>query len=191
MRACLEDQGSCGCCLILQEVNRLRTNFNTTLTKLEKEYSLIKQRLNNTEASRIAFSVTFTDTRFLCYGPFRDDKPIIYNNVFLNLGGGYNVGTGIFTVPRSGVYTIAISIYSDAGAAGSLLAACASLQVNGQLVAASTDKNSYDQEDSATIVVVLQLRAEDQVAVNLLKDCFLCDNSHYNTFSAFLLYAAE
>uniref|UniRef100_A0A3Q3K439 C1q domain-containing protein n=1 Tax=Monopterus albus TaxID=43700 RepID=A0A3Q3K439_MONAL len=187
---CLTDQSSCGCCLIQKQMQRLEEHFNKTTEELNKEVTKSKTALQNI-TSRIAFSVTFTDTRFLCYGPFRDDKPIIYNNVFLNLGGGYNVGTGIFTVPRSGVYTIAISIYSDAGAAGSLLAACASLQVNGQLVAASTDKNSYDQEDSATIVVVLQLRAEDQVAVNLLKDCFLCDNSHYNTFSAFLLYAAE
>ncbi|XP_026154528.1 cerebellin-4-like [Mastacembelus armatus] len=190
--ACSTDQGSCGCCLTLLEVNRLRAFFNTSLTKLEKEYSLTMQSLNNTEASRAAFSVTLlSDERFKCYGPFSDNSSIIYRNVLLNQGGGYNVGTGIFTVPQSGVYSLAVTVYSDAGGPGNTLAACAGLQVNGQVVAASTDKNTNDQEDSANIVVVLQLKAGNQVAVNLTKGCFLCEDSYYNTFSGFLLYPTE
>lgn len=101
------------------------------------------------------------------------------------------MGTGVFTATRSGVYTFAVSVYSDAGAPGNLLSSCASLQVNNQLVAAAKDQNTYDQEDSATIAVVLQLSAGDQVAVKLPKGCFLCDDSHYNTFSGFLLYVTE
>ncbi|XP_026234503.1 complement C1q-like protein 2 [Anabas testudineus] len=190
--ACRADQASCSCCLILQQVNRLKTYFNEALFKIERESLLTKQSLNNIEASRTAFSASlYGDEQFRCYGPLNPNSVIIYKNIFLNLGGHYNAGTGIFTAPHSGVYTFAVSVYSDAGAPGNLLSACASLQLNNQLVAASKDQNTNDQEDSATIVVVLQLSAGDQVDVKLPKGCFLCDDSHYNTFSGFLLYLTE
>lgn len=144
-------------------------------------------------ASRSAFSVALTNGKNLkCFGPFRDDKLIIYEHIFINLGDGYSAETGIFTVPRSGVYSLALTVYSDAGSPGNTLAACASLRVNGQVVAGPREKNMQDQEDSATIVVALHLQAGDQVAVNLPIGCFLCDdNSHYNTFTGFLLYATD
>lgn len=125
----------------------------------------------------------------MCYGPFSFNNIVTYKHVFLNKGGAYNVNTGIFTAPISGVYSIALTIYSDAGSPGNMLAACATLQVNGQVVAGAKELNTMDQEDSATIAVALQLKAGDKVAVNLTKGCFLCDDSNYNTFSAFLLYA--
>lgn len=100
--------------------------------------------------------------------------------------------TGIFTVPRSGVYSIALTVYSDAGSPGNTLAACAGLLVNGQLVTGPREKNMQDQEDSATIVVALHLKAGDKVSVSLPIGCFLCDDSsHYNTFTGFLLYATD
>ncbi|XP_034459744.1 C1q-related factor-like isoform X1 [Hippoglossus hippoglossus] len=143
--------------------------------------------------SRSAFSVALTNQVSLnCLGPFRDEKLIAYKHVFINLGDSYSVDTGIFTVPRSGVYSLALTVYSDAGSPGNSLAACASLQVNGQVVAGPREQNMQDQEDSATIVVALHLSAGDIVAVNLPIGCFLCDdNSHYNTFTGFLLYATD
>lgn len=144
-------------------------------------------------ASRSAFSVALTNENSMnCFGPFRDDKLIPYKHVFINLGGGYNPDTGIFTVPRSGVYSLALTVYSDAGSPGNSLAACASLQVDGRVVSGPRERNMQDQEDSATIVVALHLRAGETVAVNLPIGCFLCDdNSHYNTFTGFLLYATD
>lgn len=144
-------------------------------------------------ASRTAFSVAlYNDDRFKCYGPFGVNNLIAYKHVFINLGDGYSTDTGIFTVPRSGVYSLALTVYSDAGSPGNRLAACAGLQINGQVVAGSTDQNNNDQEDSSSIVVALHLKAGDQVAVRLPAKCFLCDDkSHYNTFSGFLLYLTE
>ena len=143
--------------------------------------------------SRSAFSVSlFNENNFNCFGPFPDDKLIPYKHVSINLGDSYSTETGIFTVPRSGVYSLALTVYSDAGAPGNTLAACASVQVNVQVVAGSKDRNMQDQEDSATIVMALHLNAGDKVAVNLPIGCFLCDdNSHYNTFTGFLLYATD
>ncbi|KAK5868477.1 hypothetical protein PBY51_009487 [Eleginops maclovinus] len=191
--ACLIDQGSCGCCLMQQQIQRMKTFFNTSLTELEQELTKTKNVLNNIRASRSAFSVSLTNkNNFNCFGPFRDDKLIPYQHVFINLGDGYSPETGIFTVPRSGVYSLALTVYSDAGSPGNTLAACANLQVNGLTVAGSKEKNMQDQEDSATVVVALHLNAGDRVAVNLPIGCFLCDdNNHYNTLTGFLLYATD
>ncbi|XP_072247751.1 complement C1q-like protein 4 [Leuresthes tenuis] len=191
---CLTDQASCGCCLMQQQIHRMKTFFNMSLNELEKDLMKTKNLLNSVRASRSAFSVALTnDNSMSCFGPFRgEDRLIIYKHVFINLGDGYNVDTGIFTVPRSGVYTLALTVYSDAGSPGSSLAACASLLVNGQVVAGPSEKNTQDQEDSATIVIALHLKAGDKVMVNLPIGCFLCDDSsHYNTFTGFLLFATD
>ncbi|XP_044211153.1 complement C1q-like protein 4 [Thunnus albacares] len=190
---CLTDQASCGCCLMQQQIQRMKMFFNMSLNELEKELMKAKTVLNNVRASRSAFSVALTNEDNLnCFGPFRDDRLIVYKHVFINLGDGYNVDNGIFTVPRSGVYSLALTVYSDAGSPGNSLAACAGLQVNNMVVAGPREKNMQDQEDSATIVVALHLKAGDQVAVNLPIGCFLCDDkSHYNTFTGFLLYATD
>lgn len=141
--------------------------------------------------SRTAFSAALTShSGLFCNGPFRDERLIEYKDVFINLGGAYSVDTGVFTVPHSGVYSIAVTVSSDAGSPGNSLAACVNLQINGVTLAGSREINMQDQEDSATIAVALHLRAGDRVAVELPVGCFLCDNdSHYNTFSGFLLYA--
>ncbi|XP_078100368.1 complement C1q-like protein 2 [Sander vitreus] len=186
--ACATDEGSCRCCVMIKEINRLRTYFNTTMNNLEKEYSQAVQSLDNIEASYTAVSVALFN-EFKCLGPNLFDTLVIYKHVFINLGNGYSVDTGIFTVPRSGVYSLALTVYSDSGSPGSKFAACAGLLLNGQLVAGTREINMEDQEDSATTVVALHLTAGDKVAVNLPIGCFLCDDSsHYNTFSAFLLY---
>uniref|UniRef100_A0A665V504 C1q domain-containing protein n=1 Tax=Echeneis naucrates TaxID=173247 RepID=A0A665V504_ECHNA len=138
--------------------------------------------------SRVAFTVTlFKDVIFMCFGPFSQDSVIIYQNVVLNLGGGYSTDTGVFTVPRSGVYSIALTVFSDAGSPNRPLAVCATLKVNGEPMFRASEQNRQDQEDSATIAVALHLTAGDQVAVYLPSGCFLCEfSSHFNTFSAFL-----
>ncbi|XP_019950473.1 complement C1q-like protein 2 [Paralichthys olivaceus] len=187
-----EEPHSCSCCLILQQVNSLSTHFNSTLNELDKEYSQTLQQFSKFEASRTAFSVALDFSTFKCHGPKPADINVIYNHVFLNLGSGYNVNTGIFTALHSGVYTFAFTIHSDAGAADSPLAACAELYVNNTVVARLSEENKEDQEDGATNVVVLQLKAADKVAVNMPKGCSLCDdNNHYNTFSGFLLFATD
>lgn len=217
--ACGEDQGSCGCCLIQQKLHKMQMDFNSTLNRLEQEYKETMQCLGKIEGerhtvkngdddtflnisnfssfvspdSRTAFSVALFDfVTFRCFGPFALNTNVMYKHVLLNLGNSYSTDTGIFTVPCSGVYSIAVTIYSDAGSLDRPLAACGNLQVNGQTVSSSSEQNKDDQEDSASIVVALQLKAGDEVAVNLPAGCFLCEySSYFNTFSAFLLYPTE
>ncbi|KAL0972770.1 hypothetical protein UPYG_G00194550 [Umbra pygmaea] len=188
---CLTDQASCGCCLMQKNMMRLEQFFNMSLNELQMGLDKAKAVLNNVRASRSAFSVALTDTR-RCEGPYRDAKTIVYQHVFINLGNGYNNRTGVFTVPRSGVYSLALTVYSDAGAPGATLAACASLMLNGRQVAALSETNTQDQEDSSSSVLAIQLQAGDVVSVTLSAGCFLCDDqNHYNTFTGFLLYSTD
>ncbi|CAG6006646.1 complement C1q-like protein 4 [Menidia menidia] len=191
--ACSTDKSSCGCCLMVRKTNQMKTYFDTTLTELENEFMKANQSLHTMKESRVAFTVSlYGRETIMCHGPFRDNRIVTYKDVLLNYGGAYNTSSGIFTVPHSGVYSLTVTIYSDAGSPGNMLAACATLQVNGKAVAGARDFNPNDQEDSATIVLALHLKAGDKVSVELTKGCFLCDDSsHYNTFSAFLLYLTE
>ncbi|XP_070762177.1 complement C1q-like protein 2 [Enoplosus armatus] len=192
MRVCLLDQASCGCCLMQTQLERMEWFFNITFDEMKKELTKSKMALNNMRASRSAFSVALNNDKSLnCYGPFSSDELIAYKHVFINLGDGYNVLTGIFTAPRSGVYSLSVTIYA-ASSSGGTLAACANLQVNGRLVSELLEQNGQDLEDSATTVVAMKLKSGDQVAVNLPKGCFVCDqSSHYNTFTGFLLHASD
>ena len=53
----------------------------------------------------------------LDYDPGAPTKPIVFNVVPLNLGGHYDVTTGIYTVPVDGIYEFILHIWSidDAG----------------------------------------------------------------------------
>lgn len=127
-----------------------------------------------------------------CHVPFTINKNIVYQHVFLNLGGGYDEQTGIFTAPCSGVYSLALTLYGNAVFLGEKLSTCASLRVNTQVVGSILERNGSDREDSATVFVAVKLKAGDQVAVSLLEGCFVCDdNNHYNTFTGFLLYSTD
>lgn len=44
---CLADQSSCGCCLMQQQIHRIKTFFNTSLTELEQQLTKTKNILNN------------------------------------------------------------------------------------------------------------------------------------------------
>ncbi|GAA6079160.1 cerebellin 20 [Tachysurus ichikawai] len=189
--ACLTDTESCSCCLMQKQMKRMESFFNMSLNDMRKGLEKAETALNYVRSSRSAFSVALTDTR-RCVSSTRDDMVVKYQYIFINLGDSYNVSTGTFTVPRSGVYSLALTMYSDAGAPNALLAACVRLRKNGRMVAALNEYNTQDQEDSATVVLPLQMETGDKLDVTLLTGCTLCDdNSHYNTFSGFLLYATD
>jgi len=135
--------------------------------------------------------VALTDTRW-CLGPSASEEFIIYKHIFLNLGNDYNDQNGVYTAPRSGVYSLAFTVYSDAGSNSLKLQACATMLVNNKPVAVITDRETSDHEDSASSVLALRLNAGDTVQVVLPAGCYLCDDDqHYNTFTGFLLYSID
>uniref|UniRef100_A0A3Q2W783 Cerebellin 20 n=1 Tax=Haplochromis burtoni TaxID=8153 RepID=A0A3Q2W783_HAPBU len=182
---CVTDQASCGCCLMQKQIGRMEKFFNMSINKLKDELMI--------EADRFlisAFSVALNNnSAMVFYGPFSSDSIIKYKHVFINLGDGYNVETGIFTVPRSGVYSLSVTVYSSARVT---LSNCVTLQVNGENVAEAIERSGQDLEDSTSVVVAVQLNAGDQLSVRLLQGCSLSDDiNHYNTFTGFLLYASD
>uniref|UniRef100_A0A8C7X8N1 Cerebellin 20 n=1 Tax=Oryzias sinensis TaxID=183150 RepID=A0A8C7X8N1_9TELE len=189
---CNSGQESCGCCLMQKQINRMEQFFNYSVQELKTQLMNSKTNLNYMRASRSAFSVALNNANTLtCFGPFANDKPIIFKNIFINLGNNYNEQTGIFTAPRAGVYSFSISIYSLA-ASGKAQASCASLRVNGNEAAPLSERNGKDREDSSTAVAAVQLKAGDQVVASLLQGCDICDDvNHYSTFTGFLLYATD
>lgn len=141
--------------------------------------------------NRVAFSVALTDRR-RCVGPVRTAINVVYQSIFINIGEAYNSSTGVFTVPRSGVYNLAFTVFSDAGSPGALLSVCASIRRNGVALAALREVYAQDQEDQATAVLLAQLSVGDRITISLQPSCWFCDDqNHYNTFSGFLLYATE
>ncbi|XP_038129313.1 C1q-related factor-like [Cyprinodon tularosa] len=188
---CSNDQAACGCCLMQTQMMRMEEFFNMTVKELSQQLMTTKMNLDRIKKNRSAFSVALNNERSLtCFGPFSDDRPVPYKHVFLNLGDSYSIQTGIFTVPLSGVYSLAVTVYSRS-AVNLPQVTCALLQVNGVEVAPLVDKNGADSEDSSTVVIARHLKAGDKVSVIQQKGCNICDDyNHYNTFTGFLLYAA-
>uniref|UniRef100_A0A3Q4G019 Cerebellin 20 n=2 Tax=Neolamprologus brichardi TaxID=32507 RepID=A0A3Q4G019_NEOBR len=173
-----------------KQIGRLEKFFNMSINKLKDELMSSKMILNNMRGSRSAFSVALNNSPAMAfYGPFSSDNIIKYKHVFINLGDGYNVETGIFTVPRSGVYSLSVTVYSSARVS---LSNCVTLQVNSKNVADAIEKSGQDLEDSTSVVVAVQLNAGDQLSARLHQGCSLSDDiNHYNTFTGFLLYASD
>ncbi|KAM6987433.1 complement C1q-like protein 2 [Tautogolabrus adspersus] len=165
-----------------QQMWRMEEFFNYTFEAMNTELTIAKRILNDTD-SRSAFSVALSLEQN-CFGPFNDKRIIMYQHAFFDLAGSYNLVTGIFNVTQSGVYSLSVTIYGEHSSP-----ACANLEVNDQVVASLLEKNGEDVEDSATVVLAIELTAGDKVAVVLPKDCVLCDyGRYYNTFTGFLLY---
>lgn len=82
------------------EMNRLRTDYN----QLRSEMSDLRTR--NEAAHRVvAFHVRLSRDPVT----FKSGKTLVYDDVRINIGGGYNKTTGHFTAPVSGVYAFFVN----------------------------------------------------------------------------------
>ncbi|KAM3624025.1 uncharacterized protein V6R79_018195 [Siganus canaliculatus] len=138
---------------------------------------------------RVAFTASM-DRRTNCFGPFTRNKTIPYDVITLNHGNGYNPALGIFTAPRSGLYSFSFSVYSQVGSAGERMYYKVQLMRNGEVVASTWEDNREDSEDSSSQTVLLPLLQGGQVYVELLNSRQLCGVSKgLNTFSGSLIYS--
>ena len=87
---------------------------------------------------------------------------IVFNNMTVNLGNGYNPGTGVFRSPQSGLYMFAFGIHSHGNSVQTYLTK------NGRAVGVSaiTDPKGSTVDDSSTSFAVLRLDRDDEISVN-------------------------
>ncbi|XP_026224293.1 multimerin-2-like [Anabas testudineus] len=163
-------------------INELRVN---ELEKQQKDQKVAVQELQGaSRVSKLAFSASLLDS-----GEGNTDNqvfaPLIYKNVFTNIGNHYNPNTGYFTAPIRGVYFFRFTGHAAHTDFGMMMR----LVKNEHLIVFSGDRATTltDPEDSASNAVVLELEVGDVVSVQLIGNVW-DDQYHRTTFSGFLLF---
>jgi len=86
--------------------------------------------------------------------------PYVFDNAILNIGNSYDENTGIFTAPVSGVYLIAVQLFTDGGQSEHPFV---DIKVNGNTAARLAFDEGNGQEDSDSTTITTQLQAGDKV----------------------------
>ncbi|XP_062305758.1 cerebellin-2-like [Osmerus eperlanus] len=164
--------------------------------RLEKENEEITHRLNATEDEveklrnsgskkrpQVAFSASLSNFGEIYKGPC-SDTTLIFKRVFSNIGNGYDQHTGFFKAPVEGLYYFTFSTF---GYNTHLVGAV--LMKGGVRVVSTYDHVSSDSSDGGSNAVVLELKADEKVSVELWQNARVFDNMNgHTTFSGFLLY---
>ncbi|XP_019950536.1 cerebellin 18 [Paralichthys olivaceus] len=183
-----------GCCCGANDLYQLEDKTFIRIMNLWEDLATLNSKVKSVTGNlKIAFKAFLNITLPMpgytdrCFGPFNTNVPIPFDSVTLNDGMGYNPSLGAFTAPCAGVYAFSFTIYSSVGEDGRLYHKVQLLQNNGVIVSVWED-NREDGEDSASQVVVLQLKKGDQVYLALTSGRKLCANQGYNSFTGYMLY---
>ncbi|XP_068178458.1 cerebellin-1-like [Antennarius striatus] len=178
-----------GCCCATTELQKAEDEIFTRLTGLLTNLNELSDGiLEALGGIKVAFTASMSG-RTNCFGPFNRNSPVPYDAIALNHGSGYNPALGIFTAPRSGLYSFSISIYSKVDRPGKRMYYKVQLMRNGEVVASIWEDNRDDSEDSSSHTLLLSLQQGSQVYVELLKGRQICGIVEgLNTFSGSLIY---
>ena len=106
-----------------------------------------------------------------------NQKVILYDVEWLNIGGAMNLTTGVFTAPVNGIYQFTVFISSSTQTF---------LRVNKEKFATSY---SSIHEHNIPIVAIIKLEKNDQVDTWLDSGAAILDDAHHHTqFSGILLH---
>ncbi|XP_053403061.1 caprin-2-like [Mercenaria mercenaria] len=86
------------------------------------------------------------------------DQTIVFETVRLNLDGGYNSNTGIFTAPIGGLYLFSVSIVSGVDPKPLFYVG---LVKNGAWLASACGHGGSGKQDQGSVTVAMQLNAGD------------------------------
>uniref|UniRef100_A0A8C4HCK0 C1q domain-containing protein n=1 Tax=Dicentrarchus labrax TaxID=13489 RepID=A0A8C4HCK0_DICLA len=181
-----------GCCCAAPELQEVEDQIFVRVMNLLTDMSQLDDSILEVIGGiRVAFTASMSH-RTNCFGPFTRNSPIPYDVITLNHGSGYNPALGIFTAPRSGLYSFSFSVYSKVGKEGERMYYKVQLMRNGEVVASTWEDNREDSEDSSSQTVLLSLQQGGQVYVELLNGRQLCGIAEsLNTFSGSLIYSTS
>ncbi|XP_071128150.1 uncharacterized protein [Mytilus edulis] len=139
------------------ELKRTIANLTKEITKLTQNTSTQKRgkRLlmsNPDQGDRIAFYASMSRSE-----PVQRHRTLVFDNINVNYGHGYNNNTGTFTAPKSCVYILTFSIHSSSKSYTS-----ADIIVNNESVGRGfTDSSEAWDLNSATIIAVAWMNQGD------------------------------
>uniref|UniRef100_A0A3B3UF05 Cerebellin-4-like n=1 Tax=Poecilia latipinna TaxID=48699 RepID=A0A3B3UF05_9TELE len=151
------------------------------LRDTQKEMEVLKSQVQGKSSNKVAFgaSISVGDN----VGPFNTHTTLVYKKVYVNTG-SFNVGTGIFTAPVTGVYYFSFSGHNHSSKPMGL-----QLMKNGQQMVTVYNHVAGNRHETATNGMTLQLEVGDQVYMRLMQNTWIIDNSNdHSTFIGHLLF---
>ncbi|XP_047248345.1 cerebellin 18 [Girardinichthys multiradiatus] len=185
-----------GCCCAANEMYQVEEESFKRIKYLWQKIISLNSSVNSlSDGFKVSFKATMIPNMAIeipgtterCFGPFNTNVPIPFPQVTLNSGNGYNPSMGVFTALCPGVYMFSFTTFSSVGEGGRLYHKV-QLMKNGRMVVSVWENNREDAEDSATQVVVMEMRRGDQVYLELLSGRKLCTNMEYNIFTGHIVY---
>nr|XP_046244866.1 cerebellin 18 [Scatophagus argus] len=185
-----------GCCCAANDMYQVEEDTFMRIKNLWHSISTLNSRVQGLTAGvKVAFKATIDPNIAIaipgsterCFGPFNTNVPIPYSSITLNQGGGYNPSLGVFTAPQAGVYSFSCTVYSYVER-NERMYHKVQLMKNGKLAVSVWENNREDGEDSATQVVILEMKRGDQVYMELMSGRKLCNHLQYNIFTGYIVY---
>ena len=115
-------------------------------------------------------------------GPNYANDAIKFNDVSINVGNGYNPGTGKFTAPVDGIYLISVSYLQQDGYTSHVRL----IKDGAMYTELHSNNKGYDQLSKT---VLIQLKKDENIWVRLEKSSAyaIYGSSRYTTFSGYLI----
>lgn len=134
------------------------------------------------------YTVAFSAGAFV--GFYNAEQTVMFQNILYAVGGGYDKGTGVFTVPKSGLYIIFCNImaYSRIGNFW------AKMMINGVTktgVMAYDGSSHVDAYYSGSNLIVQQLQVNDRVWIQTVNKGFLYSNYPDSIFTVVMIKSLE
>lgn len=171
--------------------NRLNTNAAKVVSTATEtlRMSEIRESSVNKRNKRVDSSLTGSDAFSVSLNTHTDVTPnriIVFDDVMIDAGHGYNHGNGIYEVPATGVYVFTWSIRSGNNNGGNMIT---QLTVNGVVLSTTNADSDSRNWESATGLIVTSVSKGDHVYIKAYNaGQVISYNLNRSTFSGWRLF---